>query len=103
MVAAWSAAHPGWKNPADMTHQEMLQAAIAHPAVYGGSLSQSSKALRTIQQYGSYATLPPKLRALMRAQGVPIPPNLPYVPPSAYIPAARLAQIKAARAAARRP
>jgi len=102
MEAAWSAAHPGWTNPADMTHAQMLQAALAHPAVYGSDLNRSSRDVRLIELYGSYATMPPKLRALERAWGIRIPTDIPYVAPSALTPAARLARIKAALRAARR-
>jgi hypothetical protein len=102
-IAAWSAAHPGWTNPADMTHAQMLEAEIAHPAVYAPYLNRSSKALRIIQVYGTWATMSPRLRALERAQGVPIPAGIPYVPPSAYIPAARLALVKTALRNGRRP
>ena len=79
MIAAWSAAHPGWKNPADMTHAEMLQAMVDHPAVYAPDLNRTSRALRIFQLYGSYTTLPPKLLAVMRSHGYPIPANLPHV------------------------
>jgi hypothetical protein len=103
MIAAWSAAHPGSTNPAQMTQAELAKAAAFQPGVYAPGLSSSSKAVRLIQRYGAWATLSPKLRALERAQGIPIPADIPYVPPSEYIPAARLARLKAALAAARRP
>ncbi len=103
MVAAWSKAHLGWKNPANMTHAEMLQAAIEHPAVYAPNLNRSSVALRIVEQYGADTTLPASVLALMRAQGYPIPADLPHVPLSALVPASRLALIKAALAAARKP
>lgn len=101
MVAAWSAAHPGWKNPAQMTHAEMLRAAVAHPAVYAPNLNRSSMALRIFDQYGAWTTLSPHVRALERAQGVPIPANLPYVQLNSLVPASRVAAIEKALAALR--
>lgn len=79
-IAAWSAAHPGWTNPAGMTHAEMTQAAIDHPTVYAPVLAGKSKSMRIIEQYGTWATMSPQLRAIERAEGIPIPANIPYVP-----------------------
>lgn len=62
-----------------MTHAELLQAMIDHPAVYAPNLNRSSKALRIVQLYGAYTTLPPKFLAYLRSHGYPIPANLPHV------------------------
>ncbi|HLX32879.1 MAG TPA: hypothetical protein VKR79_08970 [Gaiellaceae bacterium] len=103
LVGKWSAAHPGWENPARMTHQESLQAAVSHPAVYAPQLMSRAEAVRILEQYGPWATMSPHLRALERKQGIPIPFGIPYVPPSVLIPSGTLHRLDAAREAAARP